>query len=82
MTKKSQTDGYFDLIRGRSSMSEYLEEPKNPGLDDGKCALCKVDKGLTDEDRCHGCGYLICDAHFGDPWGKHLVVAHDDEAEE
>lgn len=58
-------------------MSDYLEEPRNPGKDDGRCALCET-TGLTEEDRCHGCGYLICDAHFGDPWGKHLVVAHDE----
>ena len=58
-------------------MGDYLEEPRNPGKDDGRCALCET-TGLTEEDRCHGCGYLICDAHFGDPWGKHLVVAHDE----
>lgn len=62
-------------------MTEYMEEPRNPGVDDGHCGVCKKDKGLTEEDRCHGCGYLICDAHFGDPWGQHLVVQHDDEEE-
>ena len=61
-------------------MSTYLEERKNPGLDDGNCALCGT-KGLTEEDRCAGCGYLICDSHFGDPCGQHLVVEHDDEDE-
>ncbi len=59
-------------------MSDYLEEPRNPGLDDGKCALCGK-PGMAEGDRCYGCGYLICDDHPGDPWGQHLVVEHDDE---
>ncbi len=60
--------------------TEYLEKPRNPGLDDGNCALCST-KGLTEENRCSGCGYLVCDSHFGDPWGKHFVVAHDEDDE-
>ena len=61
-------------------MSKYLEEPRNPGLDDGKCALCKK-PGLTEDDRCGGCGYLVCGDHVSYPWGQHLVVEHDDEGE-
>jgi hypothetical protein len=58
-------------------MSEYLEEPRNPGLDDGKCALCE--KAVTEDARCYGCGYLVCEDHPGDPCGQHLVAEHDDE---
>jgi len=59
-------------------MTEYMEEPRNPGLDDGRCALCKK-PGLDEDSRCFGCGYLICEDHYGDPDGKHLVVDHDEE---
>jgi len=60
---------------------EYLEEVKNPGKDDGNCALCST-KGLTEENRCFGCGYLVCDLHPSHCCGQHLVVEHDDEEEE
>lgn len=59
-------------------MPKYLEEPKNPGLDDGCCALCGVE-GLDEDSRCSGCGYLVCDDHPGDPCGPHFVIDHDDE---
>jgi hypothetical protein len=63
-------------------MAEFLEEPRNPGLDDGKCALCKA-PDQPEENRCHGCGYLICANHHGDPpFGAHLVVKHDEEDED
>lgn len=58
-------------------MPKYLEEPRNPGKDDGRCALCETPE-LTEDSRCFGCGYLICDDHPGDPCGVHLVVDHDD----
>jgi len=58
---------------------QYLEEPSNPGLDDGCCALCKK-PGLTEEDRCMGCGYLVCeDCDENSPWGQHLVIEHNEE---
>jgi hypothetical protein len=60
-------------------MPEYQEEPCNPGKDDGRCALCKK-PGLTEESRCMGCGYLICeDCDVNSPWGSHLVVEHQEE---
>lgn len=61
-------------------MTNYLEEPTNPGKDDGRCALCKI-SGLDEVDRCHGCGYLICDDCDSGTleFGPHLVVAHSDE---
>jgi len=66
--------------------NEYLEKPKNPGADDGKCAnfdTCGND-GLDEDDcRCFGCGYLICEECSGDaPWGKHYVIDHWSETEE
>lgn len=64
-------------------MSRYLEEPCNPGLDDGKCALC-LKEGLGEDDRCHGCGYLICEdcnVNVG-LMGPHLVVEHQDWEDE
>jgi len=64
-------------------MSDYIEEPTNPGLDDGKCALC-LKPGLTEEDRCYGCGYTICEdcnVNAG-LMGPHLVAEHQDEEEE
>lgn len=67
--------------KGGVTVGKYLEEPRNPGKDDGRCALCGI-QGLTEEDRCHGCGYLICDEHVGDPWGKHLVVQHDESVDD
>ena len=60
---------------------DFQEEPRNPGKDDGRCALCDA-TGLDESNRCAGCGYLVCDAHDGDPWGSHLVVAHDDDETE
>lgn len=58
---------------------EYLEKPTNPGVDDGKCALCET-PGVTEDNFCHGCGYHICEAcDLGNPVGIHLVVAHQDE---
>lgn len=54
----------------------FMEQPKNPGLDDSRCALCEAE-GLDEGHRCHGCGYLIYDDHPNDPWGTHLVVEHD-----
>ena len=62
-------------------MIEYLEEPQNPGLDDGRCALCKR-PGLDEDDRCRGCGYLVCEeCDVSSPWGQHLVVEHSNESE-
>jgi hypothetical protein len=62
-------------------MTDYLEEPRNPGKDDGRCALCGQ-PGLTEDDRCYGCGYLVCcDCFKHDPWGVHLVVQHTDGEE-
>lgn len=59
---------------------KHLEEPKNPGKDDGKCANaygCKS-KGLTEDDRCFGCGYTVCeDCNTNlSLMGPHLVVQH------
>lgn len=63
------------------SPDEFLEPPKNPGWDDGLCALCEK-AGLTEDARCYGCGYLVCEDHCGDPWGKHYVIQHDEDEEE
>lgn len=63
-------------------MSRYKEEPKNPGFDDGKCALCKKD--VSEDDRCFGCGYLVCEScniNY-DLMGPHLVVQHQEDPED
>jgi hypothetical protein len=60
-------------------MGDYYEEPRNPGKDDGKCALCEK-PGLGEEQRCFGCGYLICeDCDVYGPMGKHYVIEHNEE---
>ena len=67
-----------NCLEGNPMTHNFLEEPKNPGLDDGQCALCKT-QGLTEDDRCFGCGYLICEDHTGDPTGAHFVIDHDED---
>lgn len=63
------------------SESEYLETVRNPGKDDGKCALCET-PGLDEDHRCYGCGYLVCgDCDKAEPEGQHLVVDHDEESD-
>lgn len=59
---------------------KLLEQPANPGLDDGKCALCKRG-GLTEDDRCYGCGYTVCNECSVNIslMGPHLVVDHGEE---
>lgn len=60
---------------------EYLESVRNPGKDDGCCALC-TRPGLDEEQRCFGCGYLVCeDCDITQPEGLHFVVEHGDEDE-
>ncbi len=55
----------------------YLETPRNPGADDGKCALCEK-SGMTEDHRCFGCGYLICeDCDAESPTGQHYVIDHE-----
>lgn len=61
---------------------KYKETPKNPGVDDGKCALCetRILEEEWEDSFCHGCGYHICEDCGGDaPMGVHLVVEHQDE---
>lgn len=58
----------------------YLETPRNPGKDDGKCANYEHcgHSGLDEHDhRCNGCGYLICGVcDTSAPLGMHFVVDH------
>lgn len=63
-------------------------ELRNPGFDDGRCALCRERVLDPEEHRCHGCGYIVCvycdETH---PMGKHDVIEHkelsdDEEADE
>jgi len=59
-------------------MTDYLEEPRNPGKDDGRCSLCKK-PGLTEEYRCAGCGYLVCDeCDVTGVMGQHFVGEHEE----
>jgi len=41
--------------------------------------LCDAIVADPDENLCHGCGRVICDAHEAIPWGQHEPEAHDDE---
>jgi hypothetical protein len=65
---------------------KFLEEPKNPGLDDGQCANVEKcgSKKLDEDARCFGCGYLICVgcSECDTPWGAHLVIQHWEENED
>jgi len=61
-----------------------LEEPRNPGVNDGKCALCKrgIDPEKWDDLACAGCGYHVCEecsVNQNMPFGPHYVVAHQDD---
>jgi hypothetical protein len=65
---------------------KYLEEPRNPGVDDGLCALCskvlESPDSVEEEFRCHGCGYLVCSSCcISSPTGPHLVVEHQEDEE-
>ena len=74
----AQWDRWIEIRTGVGQMTEYQEEPHNPGKDDGRCALCQK-TGLTEEYRCHGCGYLVCDdCDENAPFGSHLVVEHNE----
>jgi hypothetical protein len=67
---------------GPSGDKEMMEVPINPGVDDGLCALCK-EPGQDEDQRCHGCGYLVCDdCDVSSPMGPHLVVDHEAMADD